>query len=100
MLPEDSNHPISLSRSLLVSSIIIDLLFHFQLSRDCKYISTTTTLVAESETFTFVGDIVVDPGYTLVMPWQAIAKNKISPNFAVGDNVPIHSVSFFLFFIF
>lgn len=62
------------------------------LSRDCRYISTTTTFVADSETFTFVGDIVVDLGYTLIMPWQAIAKNKISPNFVVGENVPIHSV--------
>ncbi|KAK7576755.1 hypothetical protein V9T40_013041 [Parthenolecanium corni] len=67
---------------------------HFlgSLSRDCKYLSTTTTFMAENDTFTFVGEMLLDPGYTAIMTWQGIAKNKVSPNVSVGDVVPIHNV--------
>lgn len=52
--------------------------------------------MAENDMFTFVGEMLLDPGYTAIMTWQGIAKNKISPNVSVGDVVPIHNVrSFF-----
>lgn len=56
--------------------------------------------MAENDTFTFVGEMLLDPGYTAIMTWQGIAKNKVSPNVSVGDVVPIHNVRKLTFFYF
>ncbi|KAK9732423.1 Toprim domain [Popillia japonica] len=58
-------------------------------SRDCKYLSTTTTFIINQENFSIVGKTLIDPGYTTVMPWQAFGKNEIIPGFVQNDFVPI-----------
>ncbi|KAI4466663.1 prokaryotic dna topoisomerase [Holotrichia oblita] len=58
-------------------------------SRDCKYLSTTTSFIINQENFSIVGKTLIDPGYTTVMTWQAFGKNEITPAFVQNDFVPI-----------
>ncbi|XP_067000604.2 DNA topoisomerase 3-beta-1 [Anabrus simplex] len=58
-------------------------------SRDCKYLSTTVTFKVGTETFVCVGKALNDPGYTIVMPWQAFGKDETVPDFTKGEIVPI-----------
>lgn len=44
------------------------------LARDCKYLSTTATLVINEEVFTVTGKTLLDPGFTTVMPWHVSLK--------------------------
>jgi DNA topoisomerase-3 len=64
-----------------------------QVSRDCKYLSTTVTFKVGSETFTCVGKTLLDPGYTTIMHWQAFGKNETVPTFAEGEMARIQDVS-------
>ncbi|KAJ3659335.1 hypothetical protein Zmor_011025 [Zophobas morio] len=59
------------------------------LARDCKYLSTTVTVMINEETFTATGKTLLDPGYTTVMTWQAFDKNEIVPNLKENELVPI-----------
>lgn len=59
------------------------------LSRDCKYLSTTATILINEEVFTVTGKSLLDPGYTTVMTWQAFDKNEIVPNLKENEVVPI-----------
>lgn len=40
------------------------------LAKDCKYLSTTISLIINEEMFSITGKTLLDPGYTTVMPWQ------------------------------
>nr|CAH7748475.1 unnamed protein product [Callosobruchus chinensis] len=59
------------------------------LCKDCKYLSTTITVMVNNEVFTATGKTLLDPGYTAVMTWQAIEKDEIVPNLSVNESVPI-----------
>ncbi|XP_017778586.1 PREDICTED: DNA topoisomerase 3-beta-1 isoform X2 [Nicrophorus vespilloides] len=58
-------------------------------SKDCKYMSTTSTFDVNGETFSVTGKSLIDPGYTKIMTWQAFGKNEIVPNFKTNENVAI-----------
>lgn len=45
------------------------------LSKDCTYLTITTTFSIGDEIFTAVGKTLIDPGYTTVMTWQVIPLN-------------------------
>ncbi|XP_026275086.1 DNA topoisomerase 3-beta-1 [Frankliniella occidentalis] len=62
------------------------------LSKDCTYLSTTATFQIGNETFTCTGKTLLDPGYTVVMHWQALGKNETVPNFAEGLTYEIQDV--------
>ncbi|XP_063228567.1 DNA topoisomerase 3-beta-1 [Bacillus rossius redtenbacheri] len=55
------------------------------LSRDCTYLSTTATFKVGVETFSCTGKVLLDPGYTTVMHWQAFGKNESVPTFTPGE---------------
>lgn len=59
------------------------------LARDCKYLSTTATILINEEIFSVTGKTLLDPGYTTVMTWQAFDKNEIVPNLKENEIVPI-----------
>ncbi|KAJ8922656.1 hypothetical protein NQ315_007688 [Exocentrus adspersus] len=59
------------------------------LARDCKYLTTTATLIINGETFTVSGKTLLDPGFTTVMTWHAFGKNEIVPNLQENEVVPI-----------
>lgn len=40
-------------------------------SKDCRYLSTTVTLMVNEEIFTTTGKTLLDPGFTTIMTWQA-----------------------------
>ena len=69
-------------------------LYLSQISKDCKYLSTTATFEIGNETFTCTGKTLLDPGYTVVMHWQALGKNETVPNFVEGQIYEIQDVSF------
>lgn len=59
------------------------------LARDCRYLSTTATLIINEEVFTVTGKTLLDPGYTTVMTWQAFDKTEIVPNLTEDEVVPV-----------
>lgn len=59
------------------------------LSKDLKYKTTTTRFRIEDEIFTASSNVLIDPGFTKVMTWQAFGKNELARPFAVGDKVKI-----------
>lgn len=61
---------------------------HFigSLSGDCKYEQTTVHLLIGDEKFSKTGCIVLDPGFTEVMPWLAMANDERLPaSIKTGD---------------
>jgi DNA topoisomerase-3 len=62
------------------------------LSRDLKYRSTTTKFIIDEEVFTSTSNVLIDPGFTKSMTWQAFGKNELCDPFAKGDRVPIKDV--------
>ena len=44
------------------------------LARDCKYLTTTATIVINEEIFTVSGKTLLDPGFTTVMTWHVSPK--------------------------
>ena len=75
-----------------------------QVSPDCKYLQTTATFELGEERFTCTGKAVLDPGYTAVMPWQAITGDENMPQLGKGDACSISEVRLpvnlsFLFFL-
>eukprot|EP00899_Mesostigma_viride_P006662 jgi/Mesvir1/15998/Mv08302-RA.2 len=61
------------------------------LSPDCRYIKMKAVFAAGDETFSASGKAVVSPGFTAVMPWQAM-KDEPLPVFARGELVPMKDV--------
>jgi len=47
-----------------------------QVSADCRYLLTSVVFEVGGEIFTCTGKTVVDPGYTAIMPWQAIPPDE------------------------
>lgn len=64
----------------------------FQVSRDCKYLSTTATFRIGNETFSCTGKTLIDAGYTKIMPRHALGKDEII-GFTEGEEVAIQDVS-------
>ncbi|XP_023029815.2 DNA topoisomerase 3-beta [Leptinotarsa decemlineata] len=59
------------------------------LAKDCKYLTTTATIIINDEVFTVSGKTLLDPGFTTIMTWQAFGKNEIVPNLHENETVPI-----------
>lgn len=59
-------------------------------SRDLKYKTTTAKLKIGYETFSTTASILIDPGFTKIMTWQAFGKNDTIPPFAEGE---IHQIN-------
>lgn len=62
--------------------------------------STTATFKIGYETFSCTGKIVLELGYTAVMPWQAMAKSENMPEFIEGETVTLQDVGLILIFRF
>ena len=59
------------------------------LSKDLKYKTTTTKLKINSETFSYTTQILVDPGFTRIMTWQAFNKNEQQLQFTENEVIKI-----------
>jgi len=62
------------------------------ISKDLKYRNTTVVIKVDSETFTCSANVLVDPGFTNVMTWQAFGKDESLPPFKEGDMVALKEV--------
>ena len=62
------------------------------MSRDLKYRQTTTKFKIGNELFTNTSNVLIDPGYTKVMTWQAFVKNELIVPFSVDEKVKINDV--------
>lgn len=68
---------------------------HFMgtLAGDCKYEQTTVKFSIGDEKFTKNGAIVLEPGFTEVMPWLALPTDqKLSSSLSVGDEFLIGEI--------
>ncbi|XP_011176901.2 DNA topoisomerase 3-beta [Zeugodacus cucurbitae] len=61
-------------------------------SRDLKYRTTTAKLRVGLETFTCTANVLLDPGFTKVMTWQAFGRDEAIPPFVEGEKVAINDV--------
>lgn len=62
------------------------------LSKDMKYKCTTTKFSIEGEIFSNTSNILIDPGYTRVMTWQAMSKESLTTGYKVGEKVKIKDI--------
>lgn len=62
------------------------------LCSDCIYLLTTFTFTIGDEVFTCSGKTVIDPGYTAIMPWQAIPPEEMMPTCTVGETWPVNEI--------
>lgn len=63
------------------------------LSSDCTYLLTTFTFTIGDEIFTCSGKTVIDPGYTTVMPWQAIPLEETMPvDYKIGETWNLNEI--------
>ncbi|XP_055912245.1 DNA topoisomerase 3-beta [Eupeodes corollae] len=62
-------------------------------SRDLKYKTTTAKLRVGLETFSSTANVLIDPGFTKVMTWQAFGRDESIPPFVQGEMVQINDVS-------
>lgn len=65
---------------------------HFlgSVSHDLRYTSTTAKLQVGTERFSCTTSILVDPGYTAIMTWQAFGADELAPPFVQGESVKIN----------
>lgn len=82
-----THSPISILPDKLIDCVLL------KVSQDCRYLSTTATFGVGSEKFSTTGKTLLDPGYTTVMHWQALAKNETVPIFTEGEEAQIQDVS-------
>lgn len=61
-------------------------------SKDLKYKLTTTKFKIGSELFTNTSSVLIDPGFTKVMPWQTFGKNEKNSIFNTNGKVKIKDV--------
>ncbi|CAG9836094.1 unnamed protein product [Diabrotica balteata] len=59
------------------------------LAKDCRYLTTTALMTINNEEFSVTGKALTEPGFTTVMPWQALGKNEILPDLTANELVPI-----------
>lgn len=71
----------------------IHLCCFLQLSPDCRYLQTTVTMEIGAEIFTCTGKVLLDPGYTTMMTWQALTSDEDLPPFERGQICQISEVS-------
>jgi DNA topoisomerase III len=57
-----------------------------------KYRATTTKFQIGEETFTNTSSVLIDPGFTKVMTWQAFGKNELISPFSANDVVKINEM--------
>ncbi|XP_013107486.1 DNA topoisomerase 3-beta [Stomoxys calcitrans] len=62
------------------------------ISKDLKYRTTTVKLKVATETFTCTANVLLDPGFTKVMTWQAFGRDEAIPQFKQDDRVAINDV--------
>lgn len=63
-----------------------------QLSTDCIYLLTTLTFTIGDEVFSCSGKTVIDPGFTAIMPWQAIPPEEVMPTCTIGETWAVNEV--------
>ncbi|XP_058448206.1 DNA topoisomerase 3-beta [Malaya genurostris] len=61
-------------------------------SHDLKYRLTTTKFKIGTEQFTNTSSVLIDPGFTKVMTWQAMGKNEIINPFSLNEKVKINDI--------
>ncbi|KAK6626129.1 DNA topoisomerase 3-beta-1 [Polyplax serrata] len=61
-------------------------------SGPCKFLHTTVTFKVGPETFKITGKSLLEPGYTAIMPWEALNKTETLPKFTVDMVVSISDV--------
>lgn len=61
-------------------------------SKDLKYKTHTAKLRVGMELFSHTANVLLDPGYTKVMTWQAFGRDESIPPFVQGEKVPIVDV--------
>uniref|UniRef100_A0A1A9ZLV4 DNA topoisomerase n=1 Tax=Glossina pallidipes TaxID=7398 RepID=A0A1A9ZLV4_GLOPL len=62
------------------------------ISKDLKYRTTTVKLRVGTEMFSCVANVLIDPGFTKVMTWQAFARDDPIPPFIEGQKIVINDV--------
>lgn len=55
-----------------------------------RYKSTTAKLKVGSELFSCTTSVLVDPGFTAIMTWQAFGADELAPPFTQGEQVKIN----------
>lgn len=59
-------------------------------SQDLRYKSTTTKFSVGQERFSCTTNMLIDPGYTKVMTWQAFGRDDAAQHFKQGESVKIN----------
>lgn len=62
------------------------------ISRDLKYRTTTVKMSIGMEYFSCTANVLIDPGFTKVMTWQAFGRDDTIPSFTEGERVQINDV--------
>jgi DNA topoisomerase-3 len=64
---------------------------HFvaSLSSDCVYLQTTISVDIGTEQFTCTGQRVIDPGFTVVLPWLSPNEEESVPDVSTGDMLKV-----------
>ncbi|KAK3593899.1 hypothetical protein CHS0354_011502 [Potamilus streckersoni] len=62
------------------------------ISPDCKYLQTTAFFEIGTEKFTCTGKMLLDPGFTTVMPWLALSNDEKLPEFKNDELCPVNEV--------
>lgn len=62
------------------------------ISKDLKYLTTTVKLRMGMEVFSCTANVLIDPGFTNVMTWQAFGRDEAIPPFTEGDRVQVNDV--------
>lgn len=61
-------------------------------SKDLKYRTTTVKMCIGMETFICTANVLLDPGFTKVMTWQAFGRDEAIPPFTEGERIAINDV--------
>lgn len=70
----------------------ICLYFLATLAKDLRYKQTTATIQVGTEWFTYTTNVLIDPGYTTIMTWQAFDANQLTPPFSRGETIKINDM--------
>ena len=77
---------VSVHASTLVSGCL------FQLSPNCLYMQTTIFFEIGSERFSCTGKVLLDPGFTEIMPWLALGEDEEIPTLKKNTMLDIEEV--------
>ena len=70
----------------------------FQLSPNCLYMQTTIYFEIGSERFSCMGKVLLDAGFTEVMPWLALGEDEEIPTLKKDTVLDIEEVRMTSFF--